>query len=377
MVTYRPSGYASMLEDRVRRDAYARALQAVLRPGAIVADIGTGTGFFAVLACRLGARRVYAIEPGDVIQVAREVARANGCADRIVFEQKLSTQLTLPEPVDVVISDLRGVLPWFEMHLPSIVDARERLLARSGALIPQQDRLWVSVVEAQDSCRSVIEPVLDGVDMAAASAVLANQWFKDHLAPRQLVTTPVNVATLDYQHLTGTDLDAQAQLTATRAGEAHAIAAWFDAILAPGIGFSNAPGERRVYGQAVFPWPQAVALEPGDRIEIGLRARLTGPDYLWVWRTTVHRGDRVLASFEQSDFHGQLLSPQTLKKAAAAYVPELCAQGEQDLFVLERFARREPLGTIADALMAVFPDSFRHRKEALARVGELSMRYSR
>ncbi|HTH77650.1 MAG TPA: 50S ribosomal protein L11 methyltransferase, partial [Ramlibacter sp.] len=151
MITYRLSGYASMLEDDVRRAAYAQAIRACVWPGAVVADIGTGTGYFAVLACQLGARRVYAIEPGEVIAVARQVARANGCSERIQFEQAFSTAVSLPEPVDVVICDLRGVLPWFESHVPSIMDAKTRLLAASGTLVQQEDRLWVSIAEAPQS----------------------------------------------------------------------------------------------------------------------------------------------------------------------------------------------------------------------------------
>ena len=88
---YSVSAYGSMIRDRVRMDAYAVALRQAIRPGATVVDIGTGTGIMACLACRYGAGRVYAIEPADVIEVARRIAAANGLADRIRFIQKPST----------------------------------------------------------------------------------------------------------------------------------------------------------------------------------------------------------------------------------------------------------------------------------------------
>jgi predicted RNA methylase len=143
---YSVADYGAMIVDPVRMDRYVRALERAVRPGAVVVDIGTGTGIFALLACRFGARRVYAIEPEDVIQVAGEIAAANGCADRIEFIQAMSTSVALPERADVIISDLTGALPWFSQHLPSVIDARRRLLAPGGVLIPQRDTAWAAIV---------------------------------------------------------------------------------------------------------------------------------------------------------------------------------------------------------------------------------------
>src|SRR5258708_641008 len=134
---YSLAGYGHMIEDQVRLDAYARAIRKTVRPGSVVLEIGSGPGIFAVLACQLGASRVYAIESDPIIQVAREIAAANGCADRIEFIEDLSTRVTLPVQADVIISDLRGVLPFFQSHLPSIADARRRFLAPGGTLIPK------------------------------------------------------------------------------------------------------------------------------------------------------------------------------------------------------------------------------------------------
>src|SRR5690349_9590517 len=102
-----------MIADTTRVRAYARALDAKITSESVVLDIGTGPGFLALLACRAGAARVYAVEPEDVIQVAREVASANGLADRIRFIQARMTDVNLPEPVDGIVADLRGPLPLF------------------------------------------------------------------------------------------------------------------------------------------------------------------------------------------------------------------------------------------------------------------------
>ena len=121
--------YCRMIEDPVRTEAYLAALRQAITPGSMVVEVGTGTGFFAVMAVRMGAGRVYAIEADPAIAAAREVAQLAGCADRIEFIEAMSTEVTLPEQGDVLHSDLRGVLPAHQSHIPSIVDARTRRAA--------------------------------------------------------------------------------------------------------------------------------------------------------------------------------------------------------------------------------------------------------
>src|ERR1043166_6115896 len=101
--------YGQMIADAPRMEAYAAALRRTVTRDSVVMDLGCGPGVFAMLACRLGARRVYAVEPENIIGLARETAAANGFADRVEFFDKLSTEITLAEPATVIVSDLRGV----------------------------------------------------------------------------------------------------------------------------------------------------------------------------------------------------------------------------------------------------------------------------
>src|ERR1044072_10054090 len=97
--------YGQMLADASRMDAYAAALRQTVNRDSVVMDLGCGPGVLALLACKLGARRVYAVEPDNVIGLAREAAVANGFADRIEFVETVSTEIMLPEPASIIISD--------------------------------------------------------------------------------------------------------------------------------------------------------------------------------------------------------------------------------------------------------------------------------
>ena len=162
----------------------------------------------------------------------------------------------------------------------------------------------------------------------------------------------------------------QVRLTASRAGTGHGLCVWFDATLAEGIGFSNAPGEPElIYGSAFFPWPQPVTVEAGDEIDVILRADLVGDRYMWGWETSTPK-----AKFTQSEFFGEPLSPDKLRKQAAAHVPRLNEDARDDQLILQLMGAGKPLGDIARELEAAFPGRFRRWEDALTRVGELSLR---
>ena len=90
-------------------DAYAAALARTVRPGSVVLDIGTGTGLMALLACRLGARRVFAVDPGDSIHLARAAARASGFADRIRFFASAEREQDVDLPLLVLDHPVKAV----------------------------------------------------------------------------------------------------------------------------------------------------------------------------------------------------------------------------------------------------------------------------
>ena len=319
---YSLSAYGKMIADAARMDAYVRALRQAIKPGSVVVDLGSGPGLFALIACQLGARRVFAIEPDNVIQVGRDAAREHGFSDRIEFIQELSTKVALAERADVVVSDLRGVLPWFGQHLPSIVDARSRFLGPRGVLIPRRDRLWAAVVEVPEKYDQLVTPWTGnntGVSLNSGRKLIVNTWSKVRVQPENLLSEPVCWYELDYREITETNFNVPIDLVATRSGTAHGFVIWFDAELVEGIGFSNAPGgEELIYGNAFFPFEEPVGVAGGDRIDVRMEARLIGDEYVWRWDTTVSSNGETKSSFKQSTLFGVPFSTSELRKRAEA-----------------------------------------------------------
>jgi protein arginine N-methyltransferase 1 len=372
-----------MIADRVRLDAYVHALERVITPQSVVLDIGAGTGIMSLLACKLGARRVYAIEPSSLAQLIPEAARDNGFEDRIVLLQQRSTEVTLPELADVIMSDLRGVLPPFKGHFADIADARARFLAADGHLIPCNDTLFAAVVTASrlfERTRSPWQGESYGLKLGSALRFLENIWRRHNAAPEDVLSEPTAWARLDYMTIGDLRVRGSGTSTITRDGTAHGLLAWFDTQLTEGVGFSTRPGTlETVYGQGFFPWPCAVTVQAGDIVTFELRADPVSSDYVWTWSAEIcsnQAPDVVLHRFRQSTFLGNPIAPETLRKSATTFTPTLSEMGEITLRTLERMRGGATLHELGNVLHDAHPERFRSFDEALAFVTDLSKRYS-
>jgi len=377
-VGYSVSDYNSMLSDPVRMDAYVEALRRAVRADSVVLDLGAGTGIFAILARKFGARKVYALEANSAIELGRTIACENHL-DQIEFIQALSTSVSLPELATIIVSDLRGVLPVCESHLHSIIDARQRLLAPEGVMIPQSDTLWVAVAQAPELYqRKTGLPDL-GIDLTAARRIAVNTWQKGRVSPGDLLVEPRIWVRLDYRTIEQTNLSGQVEWVIKKDGLAHGFSVWFDAEIADGLKFSTGPAApETIYGTAFFPLERPIPFKAGDSISLAISAHVVGDDYVWRWETrAIGCGPtrEVKAHFKQSTFHGGTIPQANLRKRADSFVPTITKEGEIDRFILSLIDGKTPQGNIARQVTEHFPEKFARWEDTLTRVRELAQKY--
>lgn len=385
-MSYSLQNFGKMILDPVRMGAFTAALQRSITRDSVVADIGAGTGIFALLACQYGAKHVYAIEPNPLIELGKRMAAANGFADRITFIPEMSTKVALPELADVIVADIRGRLPLFEGIIGTFADARKRLLKPGGVIIPHHDTLYATLVEADELYRTeVYEPWganRYGLDMRAALPNIVNSPVSHTKpSPESILLPPQEWVTLDYSSRENPNVAGRMMWEAPRPGTAHFIAVWFDTQLVEGIGYSGAPEAEtpRVYGYEMFPLAAPVTLGRGDSVQLDLFADLIGDRYITRWNTRVtapSEGGQVVvkADHKQSSFFSTPLAG--MRKRSKSYVPRIGDAGRATAAILGLMEQGLPLEHIAQHVAAQFPAYFATFDLALARVSDLSQSFS-
>jgi len=377
---YKLADYGSMASDLVRVQAYADAMRRVITPESIVLEIGTGSGVFAMHACQLGAKRVYAIEVEDAIESARTSAAANGFADRIVFYHAASTQVTLPEHANVLISDLRGTLPLHNHHLETIADARARLLQPDAIQLPQTDTIYFAPVSAPESYQERVEPWKKnpfGLNMDAGRSVTINAFSAHRVKPEEIVLPAQVWAEIDYRRETALNYARMLTWTVDQPLTVDALQGWFEAQVFEDIRYRTSPDQPALaYNTAYFPLAHPVTLQAGETLSVFLRADNAGGLYTWSWTTRITGADqKERLSFQQSTFFANLGSGRAMRQRAPVYQPGLNRAGAVDAAILGWMAEGLTVGVLSQRLIEQFPDQFPTYGAALAKAGEMSVRY--
>jgi protein arginine N-methyltransferase 1 len=264
-----------MLGDRVRLDAYDKAMAEVMSTGAVVADIGAGTLPLTALALRRGAARVYAVEADpQLAAVAARIIQASGWTDRVTLVAGDARTVRLPERVDVVVAELMGNLgPEEDMSRLLRIVTRRNLRRPGGAVIPQRLVTYLAPVEFGDEGWGVWR---DGFLDMALSVV------QEHVEPAAQLhffqNPPVvlgpPVPLVDSATGAGTPHPGQTvRLEIARPGRLQAVVGYFTATLAPGVTLSNFPSYPGC-NWAVWVWPvRHTRVAAGDKVRI----RVTPP----------------------------------------------------------------------------------------------------
>lgn len=371
--------YGAMIADRVRTNAYAEAIARAVKPGDVVIDLGCGPGLMTIWACRAGARRVYAIEANDSIAYAQQTIAANAFADRVTFLHGMSQKMQIPERVNVVVSDIRGVLPLVEGCIESIDDVRRRLLDENGILIPAKDTLSAALVEAPEFYSQLVNPWSGAPGNAQLSAVLPsllNLVSSGQFRSDLLLSESRPWHTIDYYHA-DTNAAGTVTLRALREGMAHGICIWFETVLFEGVGYSSGPGRAdNIYGQCFLPLLEPVMLREGQQLQLSLQARSLGGKYLWCWDTVFedHATGRE-RRFRQSTFHGAAFSHERLQKRQLSYVPRVSPEADASGWILQAFDGERSLQEIAEEAFRRFPGVFADASQAFDCAVELVERF--
>lgn len=126
-----------MLNDHERNKAFYDALALNINENTIVLDIGAGGGLLSMIAAKLGAKNVFAVESNDILaQYLRLVIQQNNLSNKITVINKISHELILgidiPERVDLIVTETFDCGLIGEGCLNNISHGKENFLKPNG-----------------------------------------------------------------------------------------------------------------------------------------------------------------------------------------------------------------------------------------------------
>ena len=302
-----------MLEDEARMAALTAMVSTLVRPGDVVADLGTGTGILALLAKEAGAARVYGVEASPIVRLARRMLAMNGVQDVTLLEGDMTT-VQLPEPVDVVFSECLGNLAFGDRMFRKVGAFAARWLKPGGRRGPQRVRLFAQAAD----CRLFGDPrpfwrrPYRGLDLSAFLPAVESEVSVVDVVPSFLFDAPSLLLDFDpYERADHYVLTGSWSLPTGRV--CNAVALWFDVDWAPGVTMStSARAPATHWAQVILRVPERPT-EAGDRLEFALRVDFDEeetPLYRWSGHYVTATGARTLA------FHRRASDPFSLDEGA-------------------------------------------------------------
>ena len=372
----------SMLADEVRTRTFLRAILQTVKPGDVVLDLGSGTGLLAYYACMSGAKRVYAVEAGPIVELAKAVCKHNGFDDHVVFLNDWSTNVELPEPVDVIVTETIGNVGFDEGILHWVLDAKGRFLVQGGRIIPGAVDLVAVPAEAEEEYAYVNSWLqgLHSLDFSPARSLAVNNMLWADLSAESCLSKPASLVRVDTARAVSADIGGELEFIASRDGLVHGIGTWFAAELAPGEWLSNGPPNKTPsWSQVMLPLEQPLPVCQGDRLLVEIQTSYNAAHWKWHVRHADTDGEKAsndkAVHSRQETPAGELRAPNGA--FCRSYMPARTEEAEADLFILGAMDGVTMVDEIARLVTAKFPTQFSTTESALEHIYDLVEVYSR
>ncbi|XP_071072807.1 histone-arginine methyltransferase CARM1-like isoform X1 [Dasypus novemcinctus] len=256
----------NMMQDFVRTATYHRAIlqNHIDFKDKVVLDVGCGSGILSFFAVQAGARRVYAVEASSVAQYAQNLhevrswrrdtacntqslttsvkilVKNNHLSDKIIVLPGKIEEISLPEAVDMIISEPMGYMLFNERMLESYLHSK-KWLKPNGMMFPTFGDIHLAPFSDEqlymEHCSRAnfwYQQCFYGVNLSSLRGAAVDEYFRQPIVDTfdirillaRTVKYTVNFMNAEEEDLHRVEIPFVFQMA--QSGLIHGLAFWFD-----------------------------------------------------------------------------------------------------------------------------------------------------
>ena len=243
-----PPWHVSMINDDDRNNFYLSALKTVINTNSNVFEIGTGSALLSIMAANLGAKEINTCETNSIMaNTATKIIADNNLSKKINVIQKKSNDIIvgkdINKPADVLVSEIFSSNLLSEDVLPSLEDAKKRLILKDAKIIPEYGSIMISLFGGDDIGKNIYTEKFENIKLKKFNSIIA----KKHILHRQdlkidLMSNAFEAFRFDFVNKDNFPSEnKRIEITAIKKGRSYGIIQWIKLEMGNGLKHENHP----------------------------------------------------------------------------------------------------------------------------------------
>ena len=243
-----PAWHAPMINDNDRNNFYYSALKSVIKTSSSVFEIGTGSGLLSIMAANLGAHEINTCETNSIMaNTAMKVIADNNLSEKINVIPKKSNDIKVGEdinkPANILVSEIFSSSLLSEGVIPSLEDAKQRLISKNAKIIPEYGSIMISLFGGDDIGKNIYTEKFENIKLKKFNSIVP----KKHVLHRQdleidLMTNALEAFRFDFVNKNNFPSESKKiEIEAIKKGRSYGIIQWIKLEMDNGLKYENHP----------------------------------------------------------------------------------------------------------------------------------------
>ena len=273
-----PNWHVPMMNDDDRNNFYLSALKSSVKTESTVLEIGTGSGLLSIVAANLGAKKINTCEANsEVVKIATQIISRNNLRDKINIIHKKSNDIKIgsdiEKPADILVSEIFSSEFLGEGVLPTIEDAKRRLISKNSRIIPEFGSIMISLFGGDEIGKYIYTESFEHINLKNFNSIIP----KKHYLHRQDLKILFMSKSIEAFHFDFVQEDSfpketkKVSIQAIQNGKCHGIIQWIKFGMKSGISYENNPSKLKKssgWQQVLYLFDAPIELKVGQKVSI-------------------------------------------------------------------------------------------------------------